>query len=429
MSVLISHPSVAPFVQQAARALFEAGELDRFITSVRYDPQSAAQRRLCALGRACGLPIEARLKRRIITEIPLSKVESHPWGEIARLLSGFFDRSGRLTDLVWERAEPAFDRLVARRVRADHDAVYGFEYSSLATFTRARELGVRVVYDMPAPEPRFVQKLLETEIDRLPELRTAYHRHTAAREERRIGRRRAEWNSADLVIAASRFTRDSFAQADLDIAKVRVVPYGAPPAIPREEAVNGGSRKDEQLRLIWAGTFSIRKGAHYLLDAWRQGGFGRHAQLKVFGSVTLPDRLLHPPPENVEFVGSLPRSSLMEHYRTSDALIFPTLCDGFGMVVTEAWSRGLPVITTNRAGAADLLQPRQNGLLIPAGDAAAIGGAIDWCLAHRNELHAMREASLATAAGWQWSDYRQSLTSTLRQAGIFRPKAEAAPRV
>ena len=100
-------------------------------------------------------------------------------------------------------------------------------------------------------------------------------------------------------------------------------------------------------------------------------------------------------------------------------LIFPTLCDGFGMVATEAWSRGLPVITTDRAGAADLLVPHRNGLLIPAGDPAAIVGCIEWCLTHRAELRAMREAALATAAGWQWSDYRRMHTATLRAAGML----------
>ncbi len=421
MSTLIFHPSVAPFVQQAARALLEAGELDRFVTSLRYDPASSRQRWACRAARGARFDLETQLRRRTVTELPPSRVESHPWGEITRLLSSKFDRSGRLTDLVWERTEAAFDRMVARRVRPDHASVYGFEYSSLATFTRARELGVRVAYDMPAPEPRFVQNLLDAEIARFPELQTAYHRHTTLREERRIARRRAEWNAADVVIAASRFTRDSFGRAGLDIAKVRIVPYGAPPAIAREDAVDAGSRPGEPLRLIWAGTFSIRKGAHYLLDAWREGGFGRHARLTVFGAVTLPDRLLRPPLENVEFAGSLPRSQLLEHYRTSDALVFPTLCDGFGMVVTEAWSRGLPVITTDCAGAADLLQPRQNGLLIKAGEAAAIRSALDWCLTHREELRAMRPAALATAAGWQWSDYRRSLAGALREARMFGP--------
>jgi glycosyltransferase involved in cell wall biosynthesis len=88
------------------------------------------------------------------------------------------------------------------------------------------------------------------------------------------------------------------------------------------------------------------------------------------------------------------------------------------MVVTEAWSRGLPVITTDCAGASDLLQPRENGLLIRAGDPAAIAAALEWCLTHRSELRAMRAASLATAANWQWSDYRRKLAATLQDPAL-----------
>jgi glycosyltransferase involved in cell wall biosynthesis len=419
MSVIISHTSVAPFVQQAARAILEAGQLDRFITTIRYDSDSQAQRWICRLAKILGFDLETQLRRRSVTELPPDKVECHPWTEIVRLLSGRIDGGGRLTDMVWARSEPAFDRMVARRVRADHHAVYGFEYSSLATFTRARELGVRTIYDVPAPEPAFVQNLMDREVARFPELETSYHRYTAAREEHRIARRRAEWHAADLVVVASQFTLRSFANAGLDVGKVRIVPYGAPPPIASAELDRASGGQEGTLRLIWAGSFSIRKGAHYLMDAWRRGRFGRHARLKVYGTVSLPERLLQPAPDNIEFAGSLPQSQLFDRYPENDAMIFPTLCDGFGMVVTEAWSRGLPVITTEMAGASDLLRPQQNGLLITAGSADAIASALEWCLTHRGELRAMRKGALATAAAWQWSDYRRTLAGVLGERSVF----------
>src|SRR5262249_47330293 len=102
-------------------------------------------------------------------------------------------------------------------------------------------------------------------------------------------------------------------------------------------------------------------------------------------------------------------------------LIFPTLCDGFGLVVTEAFAHGLPVITTSRAGAADFVQHGVNGLVIPAGDVSAIAEALQWCLSHRGKLKAMRRAALETAKRMQWSDFRQALArhviNGLRKAG------------
>jgi glycosyltransferase involved in cell wall biosynthesis len=423
VSVVIFHTSVAPPDQQAARALYEAGQLERFVTTVRDDPASAVQRVAAAAGSLVGRDLGARFRRRAVTEVPFDKVEAHPWGELLRLATGAVDRDGRLTDFVWERTEIAFERTVARGLHAGLTGVYGYEHSSRFTFERARSLGIRVAYEMPAPEPRFVQHILEAEMIKFPELRTAYHRYTAKREDRRIARRLAEWRSADVVIAASAYTKRSFYLAGLDVEKVQVVPLGAPAAAGRDEALGAGGAPDGPPTFLWAGTFGIRKGAHYLLEAWRQGGFGRHARLKVFGAVALPDRVLHPLPEGVELCGSIPRPELMAHYRSSDALIFPTLCDGWGMVVTEAWSRGLPVITTDCAGAADLLRNGQNGLLIRAGDARAIAESLDWCLAHRGELRAMREAALATAKNWQWDAYRRTLAGVLRRANLFGPAA------
>jgi glycosyltransferase involved in cell wall biosynthesis len=421
VSVVIFQSSVAPSIQHAARALYDAGQLERFVTSVRDDPSSKVQRMAAAAGKLVGRDLSAQFRRRAVTEVPAEKVEAHPMRELIRLAAGSLDSDGRLTDIVWERAELGFDRLVAKSLKAATTGVYGYEHSSLFTFERARSLGIRVAYEMPAPETMFVQRVLESEMAKFPELRTAYHRHTAKRDGRRTERRRAEWNCADTVIVCSEYTKRSFSQAGLDVAKVHVIPLGAPAAGPGEEAVQGGAGRDRPLTFLWAGTFGIRKGAHYLLEAWRTGGFGRNATLKVFGAVDLPDRILKPLPAGIELCGSVPRSELMKHYRSSDALVFPTLCDGFGMVVTEAWSRGLPVITTDCAGVADLVETGRNGLLIRAGSAAAIAESLEWCMSHREELRAMRAPSLATAAGWQWSDYRRSLAGCLRGAGLFGP--------
>jgi glycosyltransferase involved in cell wall biosynthesis len=414
MSVLIFHPSTAPFIQQAARALEEAGLLDRFYTTLCDDPSNLWQRAACAAARLGGYDLRRQLRRRAVTEVPLAKVTAYPFREIVRLLSGGLDRSGRLTDRVWAWAEPGFDRAVARRLHDGLRGVYGFEYSSLATFQAARARGLKVIYDVPAPEPLFVQAMINREVARFPVLDTPYHRHSEAREDRRIARRRAEWHAADLVIAASAFTKSTYVEAGLDGSRVRVVPYGAPPVAARDAAL-AGPAPDAPVQFLWAGTFSIRKGAHYLLEAWRQGGFGRHARLIIHGAIALPDALLRPLPDGVTIGGSIPRDQLMEVYQRSDALIFPTLCDGFGMVATEAWSRGLPVITTTCAGAADLLKPYENGLLVPAGDASALAEAITWCLEHRADLRAMRENALHTAASWQWRDYRTLLAGQVQQ--------------
>lgn len=183
----------------------------------------------------------------------------------------------------------------------------------------------------------------------------------------------------------------------------------------------GGSSERELLRVLWAGNFSVRKGAHYLLSAWKQIASENAATLDIYGAVLLPEKLLRGLPASIRFCSTIPHVELFTQYQKADVLVFPTLCDGFGMVVTEAFAHGLPVITTNRAGAADLVSHGENGLIVPAGDADALAQALEWCIGHRTQLAAMRRAASETAARWQWYDYRHALadnvTAGLRAAG------------
>ncbi|MBX3749536.1 MAG: glycosyltransferase family 4 protein [Opitutaceae bacterium] len=412
--MIIFHTMTAPHVQQAARALHEGGLLRRYVTGLREKPEALSQRIACAGARLCGYDLATQLRRRAVTEVPHELVEDHPWGELLRLCTGRIDRSGRLADLVWERTEAAFDRAVARQLQPNVRGVYGYEYSARHTFERARALGIPTIYETPSPEPRFVQSILDREVGRFPELQSPFYHHTAAREEARIAYRRLEWHAADLVIANSRFTRDSFARAGLDTAKVSVIPLGAPPPVTLDQTRAGGTAGAGPVRFLWAGTFSIRKGAHYLVDAWRLAGLGDAAHLEVFGSQALPAALVQSLPAGITIHAPVPRPILMARYQAADMLVFPTLCDGFGMVATEAWSRGLPVLTTSHAGASDLLRPEVNGLQVPAGDAAALAAALQWCVAHREEIGAMRVAARETAQRWQWADYRLALASTVQ---------------
>lgn len=413
MSVIISHTSVAPFIQQAALALDEGEVLDRFITTVCYQPDALWQQIVFKSGKMIGLDLEREFKRRTASLLPEAKIEKHPTRELLRLLAAKIDRSGRLADRVWSWSEPSFDRLVSRKLKPGIRAVYGYEFSSYSSFQRARSLGINTIYDVPAPETQTVQRILNAEMEKFPVLRNPYRRHTQSREATRAARRKAEWQSADVIVAASQFTKSSYISVGIEPEKILVVPYGSPPCVSATEAESGGTSIDTPLQLLWAGTFNVRKGAHYLLDAWRTHNLEQIAELKVFGANVLPESLQDPLPPGIQFQGSIPRDELMTHYHASDVLVFPTLCDGFGMVATEAWSRGLPVLTTLRAGASDLLRDKENGLLCQPGNPDSLAEAIRWCAENRGHLRRMRPLARETAATWQWSDYRSKLRESL----------------
>jgi glycosyltransferase involved in cell wall biosynthesis len=311
-----------------------------------------------------------------------------------------------------------FDALVARRYVHRAQAVQAFEYTALASFERAKVEGVARLLHLPSLDNLQFRSIERRERRAWPELVARHDAYFDRKFAERYERRRGEIALADVIIANSSLTARSHIAAGADPAKVLVVPYGAPP--PVGEIASDAKPHKRPLTVMWAGPFSLRKGAHYLLEAWRLLHVGEQAKLHVYGQPQLAPRLSAAVPDNVNFHGSVAKPVLFEAYKSADVLVFPTLSDGFGMVVTEAMAHGLPVITTDQAGAADLVSP-DNGRIVPAADARALADALQWCLDNRGHLHAMRFYALETARRRQWSDFRRDLIwamdKGLRRAG------------
>ena len=134
------------------------------------------------------------------------------------------------------------------------------------------------------------------------------------------------------------------------------------------------------------GTFSLHKGSHHLLEAWRKLNAGNTRGWRWSVASTYRRRFCTICPGSMTLRRRVPPTATLDVYREADVLVFPTLADGFGMVVSEAMSQGLPVITTTRAGAAEMITHGGNGLIVPPGDPAPLADALRWCLDHRDAL-------------------------------------------
>ena len=66
----------------------------------------------------------------------------------------------------------------------------------------------------------------------------------------------------------------------------------------------------------------------------------------------------------INFHKGVNKNKLNYLYNTSSVFVLASLCDGFGLVVAEAMSIGLPVIVTDSTGAADLINHGENGFIV-----------------------------------------------------------------
>jgi glycosyltransferase involved in cell wall biosynthesis len=102
--------------------------------------------------------------------------------------------------------------------------------------------------------------------------------------------------------------------------------------------------------------------------------------------------------------------------RQHDVLLFPTLFDGFGLVITEALSQGLPVIATAHSGAPECIRDGVEGFIVPIRSSEAIAKRLQQLVLNRDQLAAMRLACLRRAAELSWAGYEKGLRLAVSQA-------------
>jgi UDP-glucose:(heptosyl)LPS alpha-1,3-glucosyltransferase len=79
--------------------------------------------------------------------------------------------------------------------------------------------------------------------------------------------------------------------------------------------------------------------------------------------IVTPSRAYHWNNPNIQIIPTT--AGIERYYAVADALVFPTTYDAFGMVVLEAMASGLPVFSSDRAGAAELIDSGKDGFVTP----------------------------------------------------------------
>jgi glycosyltransferase involved in cell wall biosynthesis len=143
-------------------------------------------------------------------------------------------------------------------------------------------------------------------------------------------------------------------------------------------------------RFLFVGRPAREKGIEVLLEAWRASALGPAGAALVLAGVgrIAPSWIgagggVAAQDGGVLCMDALPPADLRDVYAACDVLVVPsvstrTFREPWGLVVNEAMNRGLPVIASDAVGAAagGLVQDGRNGLVVPAGDAAALAAAI-----------------------------------------------------
>ena len=178
----------------------------------------------------------------------------------------------------------------------------------------------------------------------------------------------------------STFAAKTFLKAGFDREKLFINPYGVDTLLFSKHHVYPAGVKHvftntERLRILYVGSSSYRKGFD-LLSAVAQQVQNIAEFVHVGSQVHTFDQRTHDC-SHVTSIGSVPQFELPYYYSQADLFLFPSREDGFGMVLLQAASCGLPILSTYTTGAPDSIPVCHHNLcLLP--DNMSDSDAIDF---------------------------------------------------
>jgi glycosyltransferase involved in cell wall biosynthesis len=235
-----------------------------------------------------------------------------------------------------------------------------------------------------------------------------------AREER-------EYLLADRIVVLSSFARRTFVAEGIDPAQVALVPLGADTSLfrPSPAVVESRCRRilsGEPLRVLYVGALSLRKGLWDSRAIVGRLGTGRF-RFQFIGPVTSDGRHLKNELRGMaEVVPKRPQSELPAAYADSDLFMFPTLEDGFAVVLAQAQANGLPILTTTNCSGPDLIREGETGWVLPIRDPEAFVKRLSWCDANRPALANMVRQVYEAARTRTWDDVAEDFEALCADA-------------
>jgi glycosyltransferase involved in cell wall biosynthesis len=266
-----------------------------------------------------------------------------------------------------------------QRLRPQH--CYLFTQIALETLRWARRAGVSTTLDNPNGHIRSYHEVCQGE-----SLRWCGRKYWGHPNMAMVERVEEEYHLADRIRVSSEWAKRSMTAKGVPASKIHVVTL--PINLLRFRPCGDRMPTDGPLRVCYVGRMNLGKGFIYLLRAIRMLGPDR-ISLEVVGATgdRWCRRLLERERDGL-MIKCAPGDPIPAYHR-AEVFVLPSLHDGFGFVVAEAMACGLPVIVTDNCGAADWVQPNKTGWVVPAGQAEALGAALEDAIRRRKDLASM----------------------------------------
>ena len=413
MQVALLHPGTQ-HSRQTALALQELRRLAFYATGLFDHPGSKARAFADYLPGKLRDLFKVELSRFAFPGLDPAKVRAMPQYELPERIARRMGAGG-LADALDARLNHAFGRRVAGMAGREGPLVlWGYDSASAVTFTDPRVRDFPKILDRTMADCRTWnlerEWIAQTHGDWLGKGSKGWSRTRIASDD-------VEFEAADVILCGSPFAMRTIAEhspASGLADKLELLPYPFDRSLFTGCDVPQPVPPGEPVRFLFVGQVSARKGVQHLLEAIRRLP-ATEAKLTVVGTIAVPDDVLAPYRDRVEFTGPVLRTSVPDIMRRHHAFVFPSHYEGSAQVLPEAMASGLAVIQTAAAG---LGASGKSGFVLDRPSAAGVEQAMQALVRDRELLHTMRLAALAESASRDFAAYRAGIADLLDRRGI-----------
>jgi glycosyltransferase involved in cell wall biosynthesis len=287
------------------------------------------------------------------------------------------------------------------------DAIYSYEDCALNSFQLAKKKEIRTIYDLTSPYWILKEKLLKEEVKLHPQWNLTSSEIFST--EKSLNKDK-EILLSDQIIVASNFSAKSLEYYKQKKLNIKIIPYGC----LKQIGTKINTRKiNEKLKIIFAGRVVLSKGIQYLIKSLEN--IDLPWELEIAGSIPeKPEEIskklfLFLKDPRCKFLGQISNAQLLQRMRNSHVFILPSLYEGFGQVLLEAMSCGLPVITTENTGGPDFIKNNVNGFITPIRDTEKTIKILQNLYNNEKFRISISEKALKTSMKFSWDSYQHKI--------------------
>lgn len=331
---------------------------------------------------------------------------------LCRLLSGFIT-SKQIKKRLYLWVVNSFGRKVARyAIRNNVDAVIMYDETASECFRILKDKAphIKRIQDVSTVNRIYIKTIYEQDMKQYGH-KGFYIENPYLWDEWYIKYCQREIDFTDYFLFPSKFVRDSYVSLNSAIRdRYSIIPYGVDSNLFSGINANYNSKNCRELNLLFVGQIHIYKGLHHLLKVvseLRDSG----VKLTLIGKYSPESTLYNEYKEadNINFCGFVNFNELPQYYQASDLFVFPTMGEGFGLVVLEAMSAGIGVICSENAGGNDVVYEGRNGFTYAPLDESELKRIIMWFVEHRDSVVEFGKESRKIAREYTWDKYYSSV--------------------